>query len=235
MKLKLSILLSLEIILIAILVIGTLNLLDKSISDFSFNLSFSVIANRSRLEDVTKTPQHIFISTNTFVATAFPITKTSTLTPTKTPTLTGTPVRLPTDKPTSTLVPLTNQWKSVNISQGLRSVPVAIHGVWFGPVEYLNFSEAERGKLLTINVDSGVKELRIELWGGKIDINENSWWNIHPQRALSTGTGDNPVIEPNPNLTWRIIPGDYTVFFASYSSDGKIPDYLIKYKIKVTD
>lgn len=234
MKLKLSILLLFEIILVMILMIGILKLLDKSFLDFSFNLTLSVKRNSSTPEDTTPTPQHTSYPTNTAVATTLRITDTPTVTLTSIPTLTSTPRRLPTNTPTSTIMPLTNQWKSVNISQGLRSVPVAIHGVWFGPIDYLNFSEADRGKLLKINVDSGVNELRIELWGSKIDMNENSWWNIHPQIALSTGTGDNPRLEANPVLTWKIVPGDYTVFFASYSTDGTIPDYIIRYQISVT-
>lgn len=220
-----------------ILLIGILKIMDISTSGFSLNFALSVNKENSLLKNTTPTPQLTNNPTITLTTSPIRITDTAFVIPSNTPTLTSTPTIQAsyTPLPQPTLLTFSNQWKEVKISQGLRSAPVAIHGVWFGPTEHLTFSEADRGKSLIINVDSGANELRIELWGGKIGINENSWWSIHPQIALSTGTGDKPRIETSPNLTWKIVPGDYTVFFASYSTNGIVPDYLIRYKINITN
>ncbi|MCA9923212.1 MAG: hypothetical protein KC421_12610 [Anaerolineales bacterium] len=142
------------------------------------------------------------------------------------PTFTSAPS--PTLTPLPVLAPLPyGQWISANMSNGLSGDSTG--GIWFGAFRHVNFGEEDRGKQLTMNVDSNGNELRIELWGGAIDEKDHSWWSSHPLLALSNGTGPNPETVINPVLTWIIVPGTYTIFFATHDSSGTVRDFDISY------
>ena len=125
--------------------------------------------------------------------------------------------------------PLSGQKIVANMAEGLRSSSNGNSGVWFGAYKTVTFSESDRGKILSIVGNSGSLPLRIELWEGAIGANEHAWWELHKQIAVSAGTGDNPLLEVNSSLKWKIIPGVYTIFFASYRDDGEVPNVSINY------
>lgn len=123
------------------------------------------------------------------------------------------------------------KWKTADMSTGLYGVGQG-GGIWYGAYEYLTFSEADEGYILEVEVQSDGHELRIELWEGLIEQNDHYWWITHSQEVVSTGSGNKPQIESNPQLRWTIRPGNYTLFFAGFNHSGEIVPYTIYYKIE---
>lgn len=115
------------------------------------------------------------------------------------------------------------------MSQGLLSGQQP--GVWYGVYKYLDFPESDANSELEVLVESGSNQLRIELWDGKIDPGNDAWWTTHTQVVVSTGTGANPQLEINPALRWRIVPGTYTLFFATFNPSGNPENFPINYTI----
>lgn len=117
--------------------------------------------------------------------------------------------------------------------------------IWWGTCETLNFSEKDKGKILTISVETCQKGYSrmpwIELWRGKYHSkNVADWLN---NRVEITRTNE---INKSP-LTWQIEPGVYSVYFVDhkcldrpyesimlgYRMEDDIPNYEILYQIKV--
>jgi len=161
------------------------------------------------------------------IPTATPTPPIPTATPTPPiPTATPTPP-IPTATPTPPIPIL----ETTEMSTGLYGFGQG-GGVWYGAYEYFSFTEVDEDYIMQVEVQSNEHELRIELWEGLIGQNDHYWWTTHFQEATSTGTGNDPQIEPNPQLCWTIKPGDYTLFFAGFNHDGEIIPYTINYKIE---
>jgi hypothetical protein len=79
---------------------------------------------------------------------------------------------------------------------------------WFGAHELLKFSkkDAAIGKTLRVMVDSTDHDLSIELWRGAYHDDVGSW--IRTRREVMRSARVR-----NPSLTWRIQPGNYTLYF----------------------
>lgn len=167
----------------------------------------------------------ILPSTNEYISQ---LNATATPQPTRTP--------LPTSSPTRAVIltvtpSIYGQWFSTSMANGLSGASTG-GGLWYGAYKYLYFNESDRGKNLQISTNSNGMEMRLELWGGEINPNDHSWWASHPQPATSTGTGNVPQLEINPQLNWQIEPGVYTIFFARHDSSGQPIDFTISYIIE---
>jgi hypothetical protein len=109
-------------------------------------------------------------------------------------------------------------WRAINMTKGLRGAGQDA-GFYYGYFEYLNFTESDRGRILTIEVKSQYIPTRIELWQGNIAGDDHAWWTHYGQAASSSaGT----VFEQKPNLRWVIAPGNYTLYFAAFSQSGNV-------------
>jgi TIR domain len=108
---------------------------------------------------------------------------------------------------------------------------------WFGAYELLTFStdDAARGKSLRVNVDSTGHELSIELWKGAYKDDVQAWARTRRDVTRS------PRMR-NPTLTWRIVPGTYTVYFVDqfrldapfhYNTYGDPLPWQLRYHILV--
>ena len=124
-------------------------------------------------------------------------------------------------------------WVQVNMAGGLQGVPVQGGGFYYGYYEHINIPEAYRGRTLTVATRAGTVNFRIEVWRGSIDGRDHSWWNHHEQVALSTGTEARPAFESTPHLEWTIDRGEYTLFFASFSVFGEVPNSAISARLNI--
>ena len=128
-------------------------------------------------------------------------------------------VRFPPGEVGSKLFSSNGGWRALNMSHGLRGNAGQTAGVYYGYFEYLNFSESDRGRILTIEVKSQYIPTRIELWRGNIAGDDHAWWTHHGQAASSS---EGTVFEQKPSLRWVITPGSYTLFFAAFSQSGNL-------------
>ncbi|MEW5868151.1 MAG: hypothetical protein AB1894_02670 [Chloroflexota bacterium] len=103
---------------------------------------------------------------------------------------------------------------------------------FYGAYHNLEFTEQDRGKTLTVSVDSHQLSLCwIELWPAHYDGKDwVKWTTDRGQDALAL-TGHKP--HPNPQLTWKIEPGKYSIYFVNSSPTDKIKHQIIAYQIEI--
>ncbi len=82
--------------------------------------------------------------------------------------------------------------------------------VWWGAYEVVEFSEKDSGKILKVSVDSKGNELSIEFWRGGLNIQDISSWMKDRVEVKRTPRGRNP------DLSWLIVAGIYTLYFVDH-------------------
>jgi acetyl esterase/lipase len=121
---------------------------------------------------------------------------------------------------------------TANMADGPRLFAFWESKHYFGAYHLLRFGEEERGKILTITVDSkNMPVCWIELWPGSFDGKDSTGWASHRGRDPLVSTGHESQL--NPALTWKIEPGEYTVYFVNSSSSKRVDDLTISFQIEV--
>ena len=121
---------------------------------------------------------------------------------------------------------------SVNMADGprLNAFWEGLH--YFGAYHLLKFSEEERGKTLTITVDSkNLPICWIELWPASFDGKDSGRWATQRGSSPLVSTGNSA--HPNPSLTWTIEPGEYTVYFVNSSQSSRGNDKIISFQVEI--
>ncbi len=90
------------------------------------------------------------------------------------------------------------------------------HNLFFyGAHKILMFTELDRGRKLTVTVDSQKPICWVELWPFAYDGKDWVRWTTERGECALVRTGNEPQI--NPCLTWTIQPGVYTLYFVNSS------------------
>jgi hypothetical protein len=106
-------------------------------------------------------------------------------------------------------------------------------GIYFyGAYHVLTFTEQDQGKELRVTVDTDKPVCWVELWPAVYDGKDwVRWATERGQDALALSGGGHPEI--NPSITWKIQPGNYTLYFVNSSRTKKVSEELITFKIEV--
>lgn len=102
---------------------------------------------------------------------------------------------------------------------------------FYGAYKILTFTEADRGKELTVTVDSKNPICWVELWPSAYDGKDWVRWTTERGQDPLVRTGNRPRI--NPRLTWTIQPGVYTLYFVNSNIVREPRTDLFTYHIEV--
>jgi hypothetical protein len=105
---------------------------------------------------------------------------------------------------------------SANMDSGPQLFSFHEGMTYYGAYHLLTFTEEDRGKELKITVDSkNTPVCWIELWPATYDGHDWLKWVTKRGENPLVSTGNKP--QPNPSITWKIEPGEYTVYFVASS------------------
>jgi hypothetical protein len=117
------------------------------------------------------------------------------------------------------------------MSQGPHLYSFRDKTYYYGAYHVLTFTEQDQGKELKVLVDAPRPVCWIELWPAAYDGQDWVKWTTERGQTALAHTGDKPQI--NPSLTWKIQPGNYTLYFVASSLTNQTSDELINFQIEV--
>jgi hypothetical protein len=119
---------------------------------------------------------------------------------------------------------------SVNMSHGPRLYSFRDKTFYYGAYHVLAFSEAEQDRELKVTVNATHPVCWIELWPAAYEGDWVRWTTERGQTAL-VRTGDKP--QSNPSLTWKIKPGNYTLYFVTSNLTRQVNDETLNIQIEI--
>jgi hypothetical protein len=102
---------------------------------------------------------------------------------------------------------------------------------FFGAYHLLTFTEQDQGKTLQVTVDSDHPICWVELWPAVYNGHDWVRWTTERGDDPLVRTGDKPQMKPS--LTWKIVPGAYTLYFVKSSFSKKVSDESVTYHIEI--
>jgi hypothetical protein len=120
---------------------------------------------------------------------------------------------------------------SANMSHGPHLYSFRDKIFYYGAYHVLTFIEQDQGKELKVTVHTPQPICWIELWPAAYDGHDWVSWATERGETALVHTGGKPQI--NPCLTWKIQPGNYTLYFVTSSLTNEIRDELVDFQIEV--
>jgi hypothetical protein len=126
-----------------------------------------------------------------------------------------------------------NDTYQASMSSGPRIYSFKNNMYFYGACHLLTLDEGDRGKTVTISVDTQNRPLCwIELWNGTYDGVDWLKWTTERGQFAVVRSGGEP--QSNPSLSWTIEPGNYTLYFVTSSQSKQVRDDLINYRIQIS-
>lgn len=120
---------------------------------------------------------------------------------------------------------------TANMNSGPRLYHYQSKNHYYGAYQNITFTEKDRDGTLKITVDSkNLPICLIELWRGIYNGRDSVEWTTRRTHIIRSGKQPHP----NPSLTWKIEPGDYTIYFVSSNQTGKVSNEIISYQIEIS-
>jgi hypothetical protein len=120
---------------------------------------------------------------------------------------------------------------SANMSNGPQIYSFRGKIFYYGACRIVTFTEMERGKELKVTVNTSRPVCWIELWPAVYDGKDWVRWTTERGQTALARTGDKP--QSNPSLTWKIEPGDYTLYFVTSSLTRQVKDETLDIQIEI--
>ena len=120
---------------------------------------------------------------------------------------------------------------SANMSHGPQIYSFRDKIFYYGAYHLLTFTEQDQGKELKVTVNTKHPVCWVELWPAVYDGHDWVRWTTDRGETALVRTGHKPQI--NPTLTWKIQPGNYTLYFVASNLTRQASDELINFQIEV--
>jgi hypothetical protein len=121
---------------------------------------------------------------------------------------------------------------SANMSHGPQLYSFRDKTFYYGAYHLLTFTEQDQGRELKVTLSASHPVCWIELWPATYDGHDWVRWTTERGQTALARTGDKPQI--NPSLTWKVQPGNYTLYFVTSSLSRQAKNELIDFQIEVT-